>query len=160
MWLLDTSKLIMKIYIARPMAGHTYEELAQNYQETADMLRGMGYEVYHAMCGKSYLKNDTCFKAVGYDEYPLSNNHAIMERDHWMCQTADVLFVNLLGCKRVSIGTCFELAWAHHMGKHTVVCMEKDNLHRHAFVIEAADVLYETFNEGMDYLAKLARNEI
>ena len=149
----------MKIYIARPITGCTADEVISYYQETADILRGMGYEVFHAMCAKTYLHGDPDVKATGYN-FPLSTDHAIVERDRWMTQTADILFVNLTGCKRVSIGTCFELAWAHHMGKHTVVCMEATNIHRHAFVIEAADVLYETYNEGLDYLEKLARNQI
>ena len=54
----------------------------------------------------------------------------------------------------------FEMAWAHQLGKHSVVVMEKDNIHRHSFVLEASDVLYETYSEALDYLEKLSGNKL
>jgi hypothetical protein len=48
-----------------------------------------------------------------------------------------------------------ELAWASILGKHTVVSMQKENVHRHAFILEAADVIFETHEESMEYLDKL-----
>ena len=149
----------MRIYIARPISGCSYEEVVQYYQTTADRLRAIGYEVFHAMCAKTYLQSEKDFKAEGY-EFPLSTDHAIVERDRWMTEMADIIFVNLSDCKRVSIGTMFEMAWAHQLGKHSVVVMEKDNIHRHSFVLEASDVLYETYSEALDYLEKLSGNKL
>jgi len=150
----------MKIYLARPITGHAADEVIEYYQITANILRDIGYEVFHAMCAKTYLHGDLDVKAKGYDWFPLSTDHAIVKRDHWMTSQCDVLFVNLLNCKRVSIGTCFEMSWAHHMGKHIVLVMDKQNIHQHAFVLEAADVIYEDYNCALDYLNKLAKNQI
>ena len=150
----------MKIYIARPITGLPANEVMAYYKDATDILRDMGYEVFHAFCAKEYLKNDPMVKASGYDDFPLSTDHAIVKRDHWMTQTADILFVNLTNCKQVSIGTCFEMAWAHHMGKHIVTVMEAGNIHEHAFVLETSDVIYENINLAWDYFEKLIKVEI
>ena len=149
----------MKVYVARPITGLAADEVILYYQDARDVLVGMGYEVFHAFYAKNYLKGDIDVKASGYD-FPLSKDHAIVKRDHWMTRQADILFVNLAGCKQVSIGCMFEMAWAHHMGKHVVTVMEKGNIHHHAFVLESSDVIYETVHEALDYLEKLARNQI
>ena len=149
----------MRVYCARPISGCSFDEVVNYYQDTVDCLKGMGYDVLYPMCGKSYLRNEVEFKAHGYD-HPLSTNHAIVERDHWMTQSCDILLVYLIGAKTVSIGTVAEMSWAHHMGKHTVVMMEPGNIHQHAFVLDMADVIFPTYQEGLDYLEKLAHGTV
>ena len=78
------------------------------------------------------------------------------ERDIWMVRQCDVFYLNLMDAgERVSIGGVMELAVAAALGKHTVVSMGAENIHRHAFVLEAADVIYETHEEAMKYLERL-----
>ena len=150
----------MNIYFARPITGLDYETVANSYEDTKDVLQGYGYgHVYHAFCAKGHLKNETCFKADRYED-PLTCNHAITLRDRWMVLQSDVLYLNIVGATRVSIGSIMELAWAFDHGKHCVVAMEKDNPHRHAFVLEAAHVVFETDSEALDYLKKLVVNEL
>jgi len=150
---------IMRVYCARPISGCSFDEVTTYYRETVDILKGMGYEVLFPMCGKGYLRNEIEFKAHGYNN-PLSTNHAIVERDRWMTQSCDILFVYLVGAKLVSIGSVAEMAWAHHMGKHTIVIMEEGNIHQHAFILDMADVIFPTYQEGLDYLEKFAKGEI
>jgi hypothetical protein len=73
-----------------------------------------------------------------------------------MVTESNVVFINLLGAKRVSIGCCMEMAWAHMLGKHTVLVMEEGNIHHHAFVLECADIVLPDYEEAIDYLIGLA----
>ena len=145
----------MKIYLARPISGQSYEVVSKYYHNTAEKLADNGYEVLSPMNGKGHLRTELEFKAEGYKDNPISTNHAIMERDRWMVKTADIVYANLLDAPYASIGTCMELAWAHDSGKHSVVVMDKHNVHRHAFVLEAADIVFETHEAAIEYLIKL-----
>src|SRR5690349_5772850 len=132
----------MKVYTAGPMTGLTFAEAAAHFERRAEVLRGYGYEVFHPFTGKGYLRDvEGPLKATNVNGR-LSGDHAIIERDRWMVKQADVVYADLSGAQRVSIGTMFELAWAHDQGKHTVVVMEPGNIHEHAFVKEAADVVF------------------
>lgn len=146
----------MKIYLARPISGASAEEVYGYYDEVTTILKNVtSYEVLSPMKGKQPLRTELEFKAHGYDHVPVATNHAIIERDRWMVSNADIVYANLSGTQRVSIGTCMELAWAHDKGKHTIVVMEEGNIHRHAFILEAADIVFKTHDEAMDYLYEL-----
>lgn len=114
----------MKIYLARPISGRSYDEVTTYYKKLTESLQYAGYEVLCPMNGKTHLRTELEFKAHGYTNNPTSTNHAIIERDRWMVNQADVVYANLQGSTHVSIGTCMELAWAHDKGKHTIVAME------------------------------------
>lgn len=146
----------MKIYLARPISGYSYDEVVNYYDSTVSYLKTLGYDVLYPMCGKGYLRNEIKFKAEGYGQ-PLSTNRAIVGRDRWMVHQADVVLANLTESQHVSIGTVCELAWAFDNKKHVIIVMEKENIHRHAFVIEFADVIFETSEEALAYLAELSR---
>ena len=149
----------MKLYCVHPISGLSYEQVYQYYQYIVGKMQTFGYDVLHPMTAKSYLQNVEKFHTVGYDN-PASTNHAIVARDRWMVMQADVIYANLMSATTVSIGSCMELAWAHDHGKHTVVAMGKDNPHKHAFVLEAADIIYESPEGAEEYLKKLVRGEV
>jgi len=144
----------MKIYIAGSISGQEANAVLDYFGDMKKLLTDFGYEVLSPMTAKGYFRNSTEYKAHGYD-MPVSTNHAIVERDRWMVSICDILYCNLTMAKIVSIGSVMELAWAHHMGKHTIVAMPQDNIHMHAFVIEAADILFHTHEEVIDYLRLL-----
>lgn len=60
----------------------------------------------------------------------------------------------------MSIGCICELAVGAEHHKHTIVVMEKDNINRHAFVLELADIVFETTKEAREYIHKLIDGEI
>lgn len=146
---------VMKIYLAHPISGLSGEEVVKYFANARDTVREMGYEPLQPMTGKGELRTEREFKSVGYGT-PVSTNHAIFERDNWMIRQADVVYVDLFGCSAISIGCTMELAAAAALGKHTVVVMEDTNPHRHAFVIEASDIIFETPNAALEYLESLA----
>jgi len=142
----------MRIYLAGKISGYSYEEVVNRINEQKKLLKD--WDVFSPMTGKAYLRNEIKFKAHGFYD-PVANNHAIFERDKWMVSNCDVVLVDLTTTDRVSIGCMMELAWASMLGKHTVTVLEEDNIHRHAFVLEASDIIFNNINEAMEYLIKL-----
>lgn len=149
----------MKIYCCHPISGLSADEVFEYYEDMQSVLGGFGYEVLTPMHGKSHLRTEKNFRASDY-RHPVSTNHAIFNRDRWMVTQADVVYANLLTSQMVSIGTMMELAWASDKGKHVVLAMPEENVHRHAFVLEAADVIYDNAEEALSYLKNLAGKQL
>lgn len=148
----------MKIYLAHPISGLGYDEIYEYYTNLRDGLRIWGYDVLQPMTGKEYLRNEVKFKTVGYDN-PVSTNHAIVGRDTWMVRQADIVLVDFSAAEAVSIGCVSELAMAHVLGKHTVVVLPEVNVHRHAFVLDMAHIIFTNIEDAIKYLYKLAHQE-
>lgn len=145
----------MKVYLAGPISGKGYDEVVEAYKIKSDTLKNMGYEILCPMTGKSYLRNEVNLKEKDYT-FPVSTNHAIFERDKFFVSSCDIVLADLSNSgDRVSIGTMMELAWASMLGKHTVIILPKENIHRHAFVLESADIVFETLEEAYKYLNDL-----
>jgi nucleoside 2-deoxyribosyltransferase len=146
-----------KIYIAGPITGMTGEEVINYFDGTAEALEHIGYDVYQPMTAKGFFRNEVEFIPSGY-QMPISTDRAIFGRDHWMVSMCDIFWANLLkGSERVSIGTVCELAWAFELRKHTILTLNKVNVHRHAFVLQMADIVFASEEETFDYLEKLSR---
>jgi len=148
----------MKIYTAGPISGQSYNQVMKRYQGQVNRLEEIGYDVICPMTGKMYLRNELDFKAHGYDNHPVSTNHAIKERDRWMVGSVDVVLVDFTECNEiVSIGSCMELAWADELKKHTIVVMDKDNIHQHCFILECADIVFPSMADAYRYLTDLVK---
>lgn len=145
----------MRIYLARPFSGFDAHEVREYMNNVGQVLKRAGYEILSPMAKKDFLTG--VLRNEGYHD-PVASNHAIFERDRWMVTNqADVVLVDLSEASVISIGCVMELAWASLLGKHTVVVMGPDNVHRHAFVIEAADIIFEDLEVALEYLEGLAK---
>jgi nucleoside 2-deoxyribosyltransferase len=149
----------LTIYCVHPISGQSADDVFEYYEETYQVLKDY-YNVFIPMIGKQSLRTELKFKSEGYKNDPLTKNHAIFERDKWMVTKSDIIYANLIGTKIASIGSIMELAWASMLGKYIILIMEQNNIHRHAFVLEAADVIFEEEKLAIDYLLKLAKKEI
>jgi len=144
------------IYCVHPISGLSADDVFTYYTDIKNRL-SENYNVMIPMTGKASLRCELEFRGEGYQDNPLTTNHAIFERDRWMVTQSDVIYANLKGATdRVSIGSMFELAWASYLGKYVVLVMDKESIHRHAFVMEAADVIFEDEETAEAYLEKLA----
>ena len=85
-----------------------------------------------------------------------SNDHSIFQRDTWMVSQCDVVLCDFTNAEKTSIGCCMEIAIASWLNKHTVIVLPKNNIHNHAFILEAADIVYETLDDAIDYLNNLS----
>ena len=142
-----------KVYLAHPITGLKSEDVFNYYDAISDEL-GERHTILSPMTGKDYLRNETVMQK-SYEEYPISRGHAIFERDQWMVSTSDIVLCDFTGAKTVSIGCCFEMAWAAKLGKHSVVVMEDGNPHNHRFMREAADIVFSTMEEAVSYIKQL-----
>jgi nucleoside 2-deoxyribosyltransferase len=149
---------MLKIYCIHQITGLTPNQVYDYYSQTQKILTDIGYDVFIPIYAKGRCESEKEFKAANYDS-PLMTNHAIFTRDRFMVEQADVLYANFLGMKNASIGGMFELAWGSQLHKHIIVVMEKNNIHQHAFVLEAANIVLETEEEAITYLRKLSKKE-
>lgn len=149
---------MLSIYCVHPISGLTAEEVFGYYERTQLLLNAVGYDVYIPMFGKGSLRTEMKFKSHDYRS-PLTKNHAIYLRDKWMVEKSDILYANFLGSKIVSIGSVMELGWGSMLGKQNIVVMEKDNIHQHSFVLEAATIVFDNEEDAIEYLTKLFKKE-
>lgn len=145
----------LRIYCVHPISGLSADDVFNYYDRTMKALTSFGYDVMIPMFGKDSLRTELKFKSHDYRS-PLTMNHSIFGRDKWMCTSSDIIYANFLGTGHVSIGSMFELAWGNIQNKQVIVVMDKENIHQHAFVLEAATIVFETEQEALDYLNKLA----
>lgn len=150
----------LNIYVAHAINGLKFKVVEEYYVRTIALLQGYGYRVFHPMVGHGILRNEVKFKAVGYEGIPFVSNKAIYTRDTWMIRHSDIMYTNLLHTKKTSTGSVMELAVAKENNVHTVVVMDKNNIHRHAFILEVADVIFENEPAAEAYLKSLIYNNI
>ena len=123
----------MKVYLCGPMTGETYEH-ATKWRNTMDNELGcLGIDTINPLRGKAFLEVDGVLGNTN-GKSPLESAEGIVTRDCWDVSRCDVLLVNFLGAKIVSIGSCFEIAWAYQRRIPIVIVMEDNNVHDHCFI--------------------------
>ena len=143
------------VYLAGPISGLNFNESTWWRQTIAKELKDE-IECFSPMRYKSYLADGGIIRDH-YDQAttsPLSTQKGIMTRDFFDCQRADLIIANLLDSRKVSIGTCMEMAWA--FAKHTPVIAimeEEGNPHDHAMIRETIGFRVTTVEEAIE-LAK------
>lgn len=142
------------LYIAHPISGLSGKEIFDYFDNAKDLLKEY-YNILSPMTGKDYLREIDKAMPSGYKN-PISNNHAIFQRDTWMISQSDIVFCDVSGIEKISIGCCMELAIASWLNKHTILIMN-NNTHNHAFVLEASDIIFEDYDEGIRYLIELGK---
>jgi nucleoside 2-deoxyribosyltransferase len=147
----------MKLYLAHPISGLSGPQVFE-YYDTAALRFKQYFQILSPMTGKDYLR--TNIQALQTDGLlqACSTDHAIFQRDSWMVSQCDVVLCDFTGAERISIGCCMELAMAAMLGKHTVVVLPPGNIHKHAFILDAADIVYEDYESAAAYIETLGQN--
>lgn len=147
-----------KIYLAGGMAGITKlaadswrDYVAERLDGIHEMPKGPSIEV---LCFNPTRGEDTDagakFSATATNTSPFNTVQGIIGRDRNDVKTADLIFMNLLGAKRVSIGTTVELGWSDAWRKPLILVMEKSgNVHEHIFYQGLCTYRVETLDEGI-----------
>ena len=142
-----------RIYLAHPITALLADDVFRYYDGIGNAISEQ-HICLSPMSGKDELRNVGTMER-SYDASPVSNSHAIYERDMWMVATADIVLCDLTNSQNVSIGCCFELAVAAKLGKHVVIAMEDGNIHDHPFVREAADIIFPSLYDAVCYINDL-----
>jgi hypothetical protein len=146
------------IYLSGPIAGTDFKECTTWRDYVASQLKE--FKCLDPMRGKSYLKgagpisDDVTKNTKGFKEY-LASDQAIMTRDSWDSFTCSAMFVNFLQVKKVSIGTCMEIAWGFQRRIPMVICMDKGNLHDHPMIRAASPFIVSDIDTGIRLMKTL-----
>lgn len=136
------------VYLAGPISNKSYNESIEWRNYVASHLQPE-IDCFSPLRGAYYLKNEKNIASC-YDEYTLSTQEGIFTRGFYDCQKQDLIFVNLLGATKISIGTVMEIAWGKSFNKPIVLIMEKDkNPHDHPFIRAACPFRVETLEDGI-----------
>lgn len=138
-----------KVYLAGPISGLSFDNATDWRNTMVDKLVAVGIDAYSPLRAKTYLKHVDVI-ADHYPEFALSSHKGITSRDRHDVMQCDVLFVNVLGANKVSIGTAIEMGWADAFRKPIVLVMDKDNVHNHAMIKEISSFIVSTLEEGID----------
>jgi len=141
------------VYLAGPIANQTYTECTGWRQHVMDNTED-AITCLSPLRSKGYLKDQGILDGT-FNNWHLSTQRGIYARDKFDCHRADLVFVNLLGSKKVSMGTCMEIAWAAQNNTPIILIMEKGNIHDHPMIKEACPFIVDTLDEGVSLVHAL-----
>lgn len=149
------------VYLAGPLTGHSGGEMIDSFEERAKKISDCGFNVIHPMMGKEHLRavslgTGDIIAARGYND-AISNDQAIYQRDRWCVNKCDIIIADFSHAAegRVSIGTCFEIAWASLQQK-MVVIVGLNETHKHAFITQSGTHFFETLDDALRAIAPFA----
>jgi nucleoside 2-deoxyribosyltransferase len=144
-----------KVYTAGPITGCSWggcTNWREYVEKQLDDISDGRIVAYSPLRSKEYLSNE---KEI-LDVYPdtlsvMSTQRGIFHRDRNDVKTSDLVFVNMIGAGRVSIGTVMEIAWADAWNIPIVYLTEKDvpNIHDHAMMREACPFTVHDMEEAI-----------
>jgi hypothetical protein len=141
-----------KLYLFGPITGLTYEGCSSWREYVAgqlpeydciDPLRGCIIKDDKAIMTATYTGNNNWKKQT------LASSKAIMAQSRWDVKRADLLLGTLQGSTRVSIGSCFELAWASDQ-QIPVICAMALEFYDHPMINESVTHPVETLKQGVE----------
>ena len=149
------------IYLAGPITGLHYSDSIGWRDRAAAAFKDSGIVCFSPLRAKSYLRptngDPNLMQDVikdTYEEHVLSSQRGIFGRDYHDATKRDLIFVNLLGADRISIGTVMEMAWAFQANVPIVLVMEKTGYpHEHAMLNMTSYFRVDDFEEGI-HIAK------
>lgn len=141
-----------RVYAAGPIGGLSYEAATDWREYATKQLGEAGITVFSPMRAKSFLRGKANLTWLMDDlGEPMATSKGIQCRDRNDCTKADALLVNLKGTTRASIGTCFEIAWAHLLRIPVIVVAEADNLHiAHPMAKEMIDFRVDDLDQAIN----------
>lgn len=135
------------LYLAGPIRGLSYGE-ATDWREYVKSKLPPYILPLSPMRHKEFLKSE---QDLGHSyQHPLATMQGVICRDRFDVMRSDALLVNLLGAKKVSIGTVIELGWADGFRKPVILAIEeKGNPHEHGMVKQIASFITDNLNEAI-----------
>lgn len=138
------------LYLAGPIAGCTYGECTDWRKYVASKLPPHIHGV-SPMRGKEFLEKKMKKQVLGseYAESPLCLVPGVTCRDRNDVFRADAVLVNLLGAKKVSIGTMIELGWADASRRPIILVMEPGNVHENLLVRGVSGFVVDNLDDAI-----------
>lgn len=145
------------VYLAGPISGLTYDEATGWRLQAQEQLAESGIKAISPLSSAVHLRNHKglltdCEIVPGLEclVRAMSTPTGVVTRDKFYCLNTDVMILNLIGSKRVSIGSMVEVGWANARNIPIVLVMEETgNLHEHAFVTECCQFRTTNVNDAL-----------
>jgi len=144
------------VYLSGPIAGLTYEEARYGWRMTVAAQLAEGINVLSPMRHEGHLSEvPGPLEPAGQLDHFFSGSRIIVEKDYLDIQRCDIMLVNVLGAKKVSIGTVAEIGYASALGKKIILVMEdvgtdgSTNPHEHPFVTVPAALRLNNLDEAI-----------
>jgi len=142
------------LYLAGPMLGLLVVEAVEWRRYVQSRFHDLGIDAFSPMRGYN-ISADTHLEN-GDPTDPMHTPHGLVARDRFDVTNRDLLFVNFLGSKEISVGTVMEIAWADLARKPIVIAAEPDNIHtRHAMLSEVSSYIVPDMEEAITIAYKL-----
>ena len=136
-----------RLYLAGPMAGLGYASASTWREKVTEGLSDIA-ECLSPLRGE--MLSNGVYSATATNASVFNTQNAIIGRDRADCCGSNLIFMNLLGAKKVSIGTMVELAWADGSRVPIIVCIEKNgNPHDSEYVRGLATYVVSSLEEGI-----------
>ncbi len=150
------------VYLSGPITGLTFQGATDWRQYAIEALAAEGIKGISPMRAKDYLASLKAPISGHGREYAklgvLSTSQAVVARDRFDTQRADIMLMNLLGADRVSIGTMVEIGWADSARVPIIGIIESEgNIHDHMFVNQMIGFRVATLDEGLDIAKAILR---
>lgn len=148
------------VYLCGPITGATFEECRFGWrQDVAKQLYMEGIQTLNPIrqlkIKEMKLDNLGKMPSGGAEVGVLSTGRGLTERDRFDTFRSTLIFCNLLGATKISVGSMIELGWADAKRIPIVACMEEDNLHRHGMVEALCPWIVPTLEEGIQTVLDL-----
>lgn len=142
------------VYLSGPIIGVTYDDARFGWRKyVADRL-SPGIKPLSPMRHEGHLAEIS--GTLEHDNIPathfFSRSRVIVEKDRLDIERCDIMLVNLIGAKRVSIGTCVEIGIAMALGRKIILVIEPggENPHAyHPFITEPASLVLDNLDDAI-----------
>lgn len=142
-------------YLCGPITGQSHDDARMGWRRHVyETLEGTTIKALSPMRHKTHLRHVQELSAMGEPNSVVSSPRGLTTRDRFDTTRCDVLFCNLIGADRVSIGSMIELGWADANRIPIILCIEPDgsNVHEHAMVHELTGFRCGSVDEGIEVL--------
>lgn len=145
---------VFYLYLAGPITDVSYGD-STDWQKYVAKKLPPKIKAVSPMRGKTYLSHEKQIKTT-YENIPLSSAKGVACRDRFDTRRCDAILVNLLGAKKVSIGSVIEIAWADAYRRPVILVMEETgNLHDHAELKELANFIVHNLDDAIELAIKI-----
>ncbi len=148
------------LYLCGPITGCNFGEAKFGWRGAVhEALTPLGIDCLSPMRSKEPEHYDTdngdIMPAHGSDLHVLSTAKGLTECDRFDTFRSDILFCNVVGAKRISVGSMIELGWADAKDIPIILCMEAGNVHEHGMVEHLASWHVLSVKEGIQLVQDL-----
>lgn len=137
------------VYLSGPISGETYEDARFGWRKYVADRMSPGIRVLSPMRHEGHLAEIAGTLEKEYPEHFFSQPRVLVEKDYLDIQRSDIMLVNLLDAKRVSIGSMVEIGMAYALGRKVIVVLDKGDMHDHPFVTETSALVLNNLDDAI-----------